>query len=268
MRNNGNFDERRLDIILESRVESADRAESLINEYCKKEYGEQERHEISLAVREAMANAMLHGNQFDASKRVFLSAEWGSLGLVISIRDEGTGCEPEGVPDPLASDNILRESGRGMLLIRTFMDEVTWRRAPVGGMELIMSKHLAKHKARTREESQMNLTASNRQVADVTVVDLSGRLVLGDESQIFRQTLKNLAGQGRKKVLLNLAGVSYIDSSGLGALVGGYTTFASHHGQVKLLNLTKTIHDLLRITKLLTVLEVHNDEAAAVRSFR
>ena len=113
----------------------------------------------------------------------------------------------------------------------------------------------------------MSLMASNRQVADVTVVDLSGRLVVGDESKMFRETLKNLAGQGQKKVLLNLAGVSYIDSSGLGALVGGYTTFASHQGQVKLLNLTKNIHDLLRITKLLTVFEVHNDEAAALKSF-
>ena len=258
---------RRLHVILESKVESADLAESLVNEFSEKEYGEQERHEISLALREAMVNAMLHGNRFDACKKVYLSAEWGSLGLLISIRDEGNGCEPESVPDPLESGNLLRESGRGMLLVRACMDEVTWRRCPAGGMELIMTKRLAKHRAKTHEESRIKLKASNRQVADVTVIDLSGRLVLGDESKMLRDTLKNLAGQGQNKILLNLADVSYIDSSGLGALVGGYTTFASHHGQVKLLNLTKSIHDLLRITKLLTIFEVHSDEAAAINSF-
>src|ERR1700687_2432158 len=98
----------------------------------------------------------------------------------------------------------------------------------------------------------MGLTASSRQVDDVTVVDLSGRLVLGEESKMFREKLKDLAGQGQKKVLLNLAGVTFVDSSGLGALVGGYTTLTTHGGQLKLLNLTKFIHDLLQFTKLLT----------------
>jgi anti-sigma B factor antagonist len=113
----------------------------------------------------------------------------------------------------------------------------------------------------------MSLTASDRQVNGVTVVDLNGRLVLGEESKLLREKLKNLAGQGQKKILLNLAGVSYIDSSGLGALVGGYTTLTSQQGQLKLLNLTKNIHELLQLTRLLTVFEVHNDEAAAVKSF-
>ena len=87
-----------------------------------------------------MANAILHGNQFDARKRISLRAEFNPIGLVISIADEGTGCEPDCVPDPLASDNILRESGRGLLLIRACMDEVTWRCTPSGGTDLIMTK--------------------------------------------------------------------------------------------------------------------------------
>lgn len=128
---------------MESKVESADLAESLISDLSESEFSEQKRHEISLAVREAIANAILHGNQFDTRKKVFLSAELRPPGLVISIRDEGNGCELESVPDPLASDNLMRESGRGMLLIRACMDEVTWRKAPSGGTELIMTKRLS-----------------------------------------------------------------------------------------------------------------------------
>jgi len=125
---------------LESKVESADLAESLIGDLSEREFSEHERHEISLAVREAIANAVLHGNQFDARKRIFLSAQLCSAGLVISIRDEGNGCELESVPDPLAEDNLLRDSGRGILLIRACMDEVTWRKVFSGGTEIVMTK--------------------------------------------------------------------------------------------------------------------------------
>ena len=141
---NGNGGGRRLEMILESKVESADLAESLIYEFSKTEYGEDEHHAIRLAVREAVANAVLHGNRFDFNKRVFLSVELHPLGLVISIRDEGEGCKVESVPDPLEPDNMLRESGRGMLLIRTCMDEVTWELAPSGGTQLVMAKHRSK----------------------------------------------------------------------------------------------------------------------------
>ena len=132
--------ERPLDIILESKVESADVAESLIGDLSERDFSEHERHEISLAVREAIANAVLHGNQFDACKRIFLNAQLCTAGLVISIRDEGNGCHPETVPDPLAPDNLLRDSGRGILLIRACMDEVIWRRTFSGGTEIIMTK--------------------------------------------------------------------------------------------------------------------------------
>jgi len=114
----------------------------------------------------------------------------------------------------------------------------------------------------------VSLKTANRQVDGVTVVDLNGRIVLGEATTTLREVLQNLASQGQKKILLNLADVSYIDSSGLGALVSGYTTLAGQGGQLKLLNLTKKVQDLLQITKLLTVFEVFTDEATAVRSFR
>lgn len=114
----------------------------------------------------------------------------------------------------------------------------------------------------------MSLKAENRQVDGVTVVDLSGRIVLGEATTTLREALQNLVSQGQKKILLNLSDVSYIDSSGLGALVSGYTTLTGQSGQLKLLNLTKKVQDLLQITKLLTVFEVFSDEATAVQSFK
>jgi anti-sigma B factor antagonist len=109
---------------------------------------------------------------------------------------------------------------------------------------------------------------TTRQVGDVTVVDAEGRITLGDGATTFRDTVRDLANAGNKKLLLNLAEVSYIDSSGIGEMVSGFTTIANQGGQVKLLNLTKRVKDLLQITKLYTVFEVFDDEATAVRSFK
>jgi anti-sigma B factor antagonist len=104
-------------------------------------------------------------------------------------------------------------------------------------------------------------------VGDVSVVDASGRITLGEGSSAFRELVRDLVSKGNKKILLNLADVSYIDSSGIGELVSGFTTAANNGGQVKLLGLTRRVRDLLQITKLYTVFEVFDDEAAAVSSF-
>jgi anti-sigma B factor antagonist len=106
-----------------------------------------------------------------------------------------------------------------------------------------------------------------RKVGDVTVIDAVGRITLGEASSTFRDTIRELVSKGEKKLLLNLAEVSYIDSSGIGELVSAYTTVTNQGGQLKLLNLTKRIQDLLQITKLYTVFEVFDNEAEAVRSF-
>ena len=113
----------------------------------------------------------------------------------------------------------------------------------------------------------MSVKMTTRQVGDVTVVDAEGRITLGDGATTFRDTIRDLSNAGNKKLLLNLAEVSYIDSSGIGELVSGFTTVANQGGAVKLLNLTKRVQDLLQITKLYTVFEVHDDEAKAIRSF-
>ncbi|MBI2956457.1 MAG: STAS domain-containing protein [Acidobacteria bacterium] len=113
----------------------------------------------------------------------------------------------------------------------------------------------------------MSVKIDKREVGGVTVVDLSGRLTLGDASAQLRQTLHELLDQGKKKIVLNLGQVGYIDSSGLGELVSGFTTVKNKGGMLKLANLTDKVNDLLTITKLYTVFEIHNDENTAVQSF-
>jgi anti-sigma B factor antagonist len=108
---------------------------------------------------------------------------------------------------------------------------------------------------------------STRQVDGVTVVDCSGRITLGEGSVTLRETVSQLLAKNQKKILLNLADVNYIDSSGIGELVSAFTTVRKQGGDLKLLNLTKKVHDLLQITKLYTVFDVKDDEAAAVKSF-
>jgi anti-sigma B factor antagonist len=113
----------------------------------------------------------------------------------------------------------------------------------------------------------MSMKISTRQVDGVTVVDCSGRITLGEGSITLRETVSQLLSQNQKKILLNLADVNYIDSSGIGELVSAFTTVRKQGGDLKLLNLTKKVHDLLQITKLYTVFEVKDDEAAAIKSF-
>jgi anti-sigma B factor antagonist len=114
----------------------------------------------------------------------------------------------------------------------------------------------------------VNLRVSTRQVDGVNIVDCSGRITLGEGSVVLRDTVKDLLAKGQKKILLNLGDVNYIDSSGIGELVSAFTTVKNQGGELKLLNLTKKVHDLLQITKLYTVFDVKDDEAAAVKAFR
>lgn len=113
----------------------------------------------------------------------------------------------------------------------------------------------------------MSVKLSTRQVGNVSVIDVAGRITLGEGSAALRETLREMVAKNQNKILLNLADVTYIDSSGIGELVSGYTTVTNTGGQLKLLNLNKRVKDLLQITKLYTVFEVKEDEADAIRSF-
>ena len=113
----------------------------------------------------------------------------------------------------------------------------------------------------------MTMKVTTRQVDGVTILDLSGRITLGEGSVQLRDAVRDLLTKGQKHILLNLGDVNYIDSSGIGELVSAYTTARNQGGELKLLNLTKKVHDLLQITKLYTVFDVKDDEASAIKSF-
>ena len=113
----------------------------------------------------------------------------------------------------------------------------------------------------------MSMKIKTRQVDGVTIMDCSGRITLGEGSVTLRDAVRDLLSKGSKQILLNLGDVTYIDSSGIGELVSAYTTVKNQGGDLKLLNLTKKVHDLLQITKLYTVFDVKDDEASAVASF-
>jgi anti-sigma B factor antagonist len=109
---------------------------------------------------------------------------------------------------------------------------------------------------------------SIREVGNVSILDVKGKITMGEGDVQLRDEVKSLMAKGKTKILVDLGGVNMIDSSGLGELVGCYTTVTKQGGQMKLLNLTKRVNDLLQITRLLTVFEVFNDEKAALASFK
>ena len=112
------------------------------------------------------------------------------------------------------------------------------------------------------------LNIKERQAGDVIILDMDGKITIGEGSVAVRSAIRRLLEEGKKKILLNLAGVGYVDSSGIGELVSSFTTINREGGQLKLLNLTQKIQDLLAITKLLTVFDVYEDEASALNSFK
>ncbi|MEP6569764.1 MAG: STAS domain-containing protein [Acidobacteriota bacterium] len=112
------------------------------------------------------------------------------------------------------------------------------------------------------------LDIKKRQAGDVTILDFSGAVRMGDGAVVLRNAIRGLIDQGNKKILLNLASVKNLDSSGIGELIANYTTMSRDGGQLKLLNLTEKIRDLLVITKLLTVFDAYDDEAEALNSFK
>ena len=112
------------------------------------------------------------------------------------------------------------------------------------------------------------LDIKERQAGDITILDMDGKITIGEGSVALRTAIRRLLEEGKKKILLNLGGVGYIDSSGIGELVSSFTAINKEQGQLKLLNLTQKLQDLLGITKLLTVFDVYDNESDALGSFK
>jgi anti-sigma B factor antagonist len=113
----------------------------------------------------------------------------------------------------------------------------------------------------------MSLKMRTREVNEVIIIDLSGQITLGEACAAIRDEVRDQIGNGSRKILLNLAEVTYIDSAGLGELTAAYTSVKNHGGELQLLSLTKRVHDLMQITKLYTVFDVHDNEKKAIASF-
>jgi len=149
---NAQMNATRVSYTLDSTLESVNKAESAATDIATKSgFDEDEVQRISMAVREAAVNAVLHGNAYDPKKRVTIQFETTPKTLTVSVRDEGKGLNPEEVPDPLAPDNLLKQSGRGIFLIRAFMDEVKFRNMNPG-TEITLIKHVT-GEARDGEEA-------------------------------------------------------------------------------------------------------------------
>jgi serine/threonine-protein kinase RsbW len=131
--------------LLDSTLQSVDDAEAMVMRAAKDlGFEEDDQHQIGMAVRECMVNAVVHGNRYSKNKKVHLDIESSGNSLVIVIGDEGAGFDINSLPDPLAAENILRQSGRGLLLIRAFMDDFDVHPRPGGGTEVRIVKKLAK----------------------------------------------------------------------------------------------------------------------------
>lgn len=118
-----------------------------------------------------------------------------------------------------------------------------------------------------KERTPVKMQAAVRHVEDIAIIDISGRITLGEGNVMLRESIRQLLEKGNKKIILNLHGVGYVDSSGVGELVKSYTTIRSHGGQMKLVSLSQRLHDLLQMTRLYTVFDIQADEASAIQSF-
>jgi len=129
------------ELTLPSRIESVDEAAMFADEFARANgYGDDVMSAVDLAVRESVANAVKHGNKFDESKRIEMTLSSSPEGLKITVRDFGTGFSVDDVPDPTDAENLLKVNGRGILFMRSFMDEVTWSNPSDGGMKVTMVK--------------------------------------------------------------------------------------------------------------------------------
>ncbi|MGA9131666.1 MAG: STAS domain-containing protein, partial [Candidatus Sulfotelmatobacter sp.] len=162
----------------------------------------------------------------------------------------------EKCPEDVAFFREVLKEGRSLIVVRTESQEIA---ATACG---ILDRLGFGMERRTLQKMQTN----TRQVGDVVVVDISGRITLGEGNVILRDMVRELADKGNRKIVLNLGEVNYVDSSGIGELVKTHTTMRNQGGKLRLVNLNKRINDLLQMTRLASVFEIELDEASAIRS--
>ena len=228
---------------------------------------EDTRYWVGIAVREAVANAIKHGNRQDPNKRVSVSLALVGEEVVIDIEDEGEGFDPKGVGDPLNTENLLKPNGRGIFYMDKFMDDIRYNFGPPGGTRLTLRKRIERAVAGSEIEEENGMKIGIRQKAGATILDPKGKITIGSGDVALRDSVLEALDSGANKILINLSGVSTIDSSGIGELVAAYTTVTNRGGQLKLSNLSSKVTDILQITQLATVFQVEDEEEIALNNF-
>ncbi len=201
----------------------------------------------------------------DTSKHVHLEMDVVADTLVISIRDEGAGFDPAAVEDPLAPENRLKTSGRGIFYMKTFMDDVRFRRHAERRNGNRFEKEPWRDK---REGGEPSMKTNVRESGGVQIVELKGKITIGSGDVQLRETINKLVDSGKKHILVDMNDVTTIDSSGIGELVGCYTSVTNKGGKLKLLHLPPKINDVLTVTQLITVFDVYESEPEALTSFQ
>lgn len=234
-----------------------------------------------LAVREALINAILHGNREDPDKKVTIDFIMESGIFSTRVQDQGEGFDFDTAPDPLNPENLYSTNGRGIFLMRHFAEEVNFRRTPDGGTEVEILQRAGR--ARTRKQSSKSargtqvtpgwsaggegMKAAVRKIANVSVLDLAGKITIGAGDLIFREAINALLEEENRFIVINLEKVSYMDSAGIGELVACRKRAEDLQGGVKLLKPSGKVSDLLHLTKLEEIFEIFQDEDRAVASF-
>jgi anti-sigma B factor antagonist len=197
---------------------------------------------------------------FGAAALLGLAGAGAGSGLAASAAHDNQAPQP--TPDDKCSEDaaffreVLKE-GRSLIVVRTDSQETA-----TSACEILDRLGMG-----MQGKTPNKMQTGTRQVGDVIVLDISGRITLGEGNVMLRDIVRDLADKGNHRIVLNLVEVNYIDSSGLGELVKTHTTIRNKGGEVKLANLNKRIHDLLQVTRLSAVFDIHQDEASAIQSF-
>jgi anti-anti-sigma factor len=207
---------------------------------------------VALAVHEAAVNGVEHGGTPVAVSLLLVGAE-----LEVRVTDRGTGFDPGAVPDPTGPAGLLRPGGRGLLLIRRVARTVHVRSA--GDRTTVVFR------IPLPRGEPVNIVDETR--GDVSVQHLSGKITIGVGDAALRDAVRRELDEGRKKIVLDLAGVVTIDSSGIGELVSAYTTTAQQGTKLRLAAVPPKVLDILHITQLITVFDVHDTVDEAVSAF-
>jgi serine/threonine-protein kinase RsbW len=267
---------------LESKIEYIDFVHSMTEKLATMAGMPKDRSfQTGLAVREALINAIRHGNSNDPKKKVAVQFVMEAGWFATRIQDQGEGFDFDMAPNPLDPDNLFLSNGRGIFLMRSFAEQVNFRRLETGGTEVEIIQKLARARSKqaagkdspkTQEIPGLEgggdgMKASVRKIGNVCVLDLAGKITIGAGDLILREAVNALLEEGSHLIVINLEQVSYMDSAGIGELVACRKRATDLQGGVRLLNPSGKVSDLLHLTKLEEIFDIFSNEEQALANF-